>query len=233
MINNVIQSLSHLRGLCPTSSLIITVDGMSKKLRSQHNNSDERLSQYVQALKTTYNQGHHTILASERSIDLTNNVQNAIKLVQTEFVYVIQHDMPFVQDINHTALLKTMHEYPDVPRLVRFNIRSNIRDRIEKGTCYNEATPVNAINGINLIKTWIWGDNNHLTRKSYYEEMFQLFQEKLGRNPRFMEWFMRGAGERNCSHWGTFIYGRQGLPPTIGHLDGRQTWGNKTHKARR
>jgi hypothetical protein len=95
----------------------------------------------------------------------------------------------------------------------------------EKGTCYNESTPVDAINGINLIKTWIWSDNNHLTRKSYYDEMFKLFHDKLGRgnNPRFMEWFMRAEGERNCTYWGTFYYGKHGLAPTIGHLDGKRT----------
>jgi hypothetical protein len=229
MINKTIQSLHHLQGLCPTSPLIITVDGMHPRLRSKHNNTDERLAQYVQALKEAYNQDHHTILASNRTIDLTNCVQKAIKQVKTEFVYIIQHDMPFVQDINHAAIVKTMDEYPDVLRLVRFNLRSNEKRNIEDGTCYNETTPVDAINGINLIKTWIWSDNNHLTRKSYYEEMFRLFQEKLGHNPRFMEWYMRGAGEKNCSYWGTFYYGRHGLPPTIGHLDGQR----KTSFARR
>jgi hypothetical protein len=223
MINKTIDSLKHLQGLCPTSPLIITVDGMSKKLRRKHNNTDERLAQYVQALKETYNQDHQTILASSRSIDLTNNVQNAMKQVQTEFVYVLQHDMPFVQDINHAAILKTMDEYPSVLRLVRFNLRSNDRRDVEDATtCYNETTPVDAINGINLIKTWIWSDNNHVTRKSYYEEMFQMFQQKMGRNPPFMEWFMRDAGEGNCAHWGPFYYGRHGLPPTIGHLDGQR-----------
>jgi hypothetical protein len=230
MIDKTIKSLHHLRGLCPTSPLIITVDGINKKLRSKHNNTDERLAQYVQALKETYNQDHHTILARNRSIYLTNQVQNAMRRVKTEFVYIIQHDMPFVQDINHAAILKSMDKYPDVLRLVRFNLRRNVRRDIEGvTTCYNETTPVDAINGINLIKTWIWSDNNHLTRKSYYEEMFKLFQEKLGQNPRFMEWYMRGAGEKNCSYWGTFYYGRHGLPPTIGHFDGQR----KTSFARR
>jgi hypothetical protein len=229
MINKTIQSLHHLQNLCPTSPLIITVDGMNAKLRSKHHFPDRRLAQYVQALKEAYNQDHHTILASNRTIGLTNCVQNAIKQVKTEFVYIIQHDMPFVQDINHAAILKTMDEYPDVLRLVRFNLLHNEKRSIEDGTCYNETTPVDAINGINLIKTWIWSDNNHLTRKSYYEELFKLFQEKLGHNPYFMEWYMRGAGEKNCSYWGTFYYGRHGLPPTIGHLDGQR----KTSFARR
>jgi hypothetical protein len=116
-----------------------------------------------------------------------------------------------------------LHEYPDVLRLVRFNLLYNKMRDIEKGTCYNESTPVNAINGINLIKTWIWSDDNHLTKKSYYDEMFKLFHDKRGHNPRFMEWFMRDAGEHNCSYWGAFYYGKHGLSPTIGHLDGKQT----------
>jgi hypothetical protein len=108
MMKRTIQSLHHLRGLCPTSPLIITVDGVDPRLRSKHNNTDERHAQYIQALKDTYNQDHHTIVASNRSVYLTQCVRNAINQVKTEFVYVIQHDMPFVQDINHAAILKTM-----------------------------------------------------------------------------------------------------------------------------
>jgi hypothetical protein len=225
MINRTIQSLNNLRGLCPTSPLIITVDGLNRRTRRKHKDADVRLAQYIQALKETYNQDHHTILASKESIELTNNIQHAMYRVKTEFVYIIQHDMPFVQEVNHTALLKTLDEYPDVLRLVRFNLRPNEMREEEKGTCYNESTPVDAINGINLIKTWIWSDNNHLTRKSYYDEMFKLFHDKRGRgnNPRFMEWYMRAEGERNCTYWGTFYYGKHGLAPTIGHLDGKRT----------
>jgi hypothetical protein len=73
MINKTIQSLKHLRGLCPTSPLIITVDGMSPRLRRKNKNADERLAQYVQALKETYNQDHHSISASNRSIDLARS----------------------------------------------------------------------------------------------------------------------------------------------------------------
>jgi hypothetical protein len=223
IINRTIQSLNHLRGLCPTSPLIITVDGMLPKSRRKHKNADERLAQYVQALNKTYNQDHHTILPSNRSIELTNNIQNAMHRVKTEFVYIIQHDLPFIQDVNHTALIKTLDEYPDVLRLVRFNLRPNKIRPLEAATCYNESTPVNAINGINLIKTWVWSDNNHLTRKSYYDEMFKLFHDTLGpgNNPRFMEWFMRDVNKQNCTYWGTFYYGKPGLPPTIGHLNGR------------
>jgi hypothetical protein len=50
MINRTIESLTHLRGLCPTSPLTITVDGINPSLRRKHNNTtDERLAQYVQA----------------------------------------------------------------------------------------------------------------------------------------------------------------------------------------
>jgi hypothetical protein len=99
----------------------------------------------------------------------------------------------------------TMDEYHDVPGIVRFNLRDITRRNMEgANTCYNETTPVDATNGINLIKTWIWSDNNHLTRKSCYEEKFVMYKEKLGHNPLRMEWFMRGVGEKNCYYWGTF-----------------------------
>jgi len=67
--------------------------------------------------------------------------------------------------------------------------------------------------------------SNHLTRKSYYEEMFETIDgwDKV----KFMETIMNPLGEQNCSHWGTYLYGKRGEGrPTIVHLDGRRRSAN-------
>lgn len=62
-------------------------------------------------------------------------------------------------------------------------------------------------------------DRNHLTRKSYYDEMFQL---PGWEGVRAMEFHMRQYGTKNCSYWGSYLYGARGSKPTIFHMDGRR-----------
>lgn len=39
---------------------------------------------------------------------------------------------------------------------------------------------------------------------------------------RYMETIMNPIATKNCSYWGTYLYGKQGQgPPTIVHLDAR------------
>jgi hypothetical protein len=160
IINRTIHSIRRLKGLCPTAPLIISVDGLNKEARRIHNNSEPRLEEYVKRLRTVYNETHQRVVASNHSLMITGTVYQAMDLVKTEFVYVIQHDMPFIQDIDHTALVRTYDQFPAVLRLVRFNLRPNIQrgDLEGNNTCYAEETPVNDVNGISLIKTWIWSD---------------------------------------------------------------------------
>ena len=79
---------------------------------------------------------------------------------------------------------------------------------------------------------------NHLTRKSYYEEMYDTIIDPIianlsktssrahGSAPpvivRYMESIMEPIAETNCSYWGTYLYGYIGHPPTIQHLNGRK-----------
>ena len=38
---------------------------------------------------------------------------------------------------------------------------------------------------------------------------------------RYMETIMEPIAAKNCSYWGTYLYGHIGHPPTIQHLHGR------------
>jgi hypothetical protein len=71
-----------------------------------------------------------------------------------------------VQDVNRTALLKTLHENPDIFRFVRFNLRPNEMRSMEEEHPIMSPPPIDRIN---LIKSGIWSDKNHLIRKSYYD----------------------------------------------------------------
>ena len=121
MINETISSLHFLGGLSPTAPLIITVDGLEA---TATNDDHKRLREYVKSLQQTFRQSHITIVASPNFLHLAGNIFKAIDMVRIEFAYVLQHDQPFICEVNHMALIKSMQEYPDYLRIVRFSLRN-------------------------------------------------------------------------------------------------------------
>jgi hypothetical protein len=160
LIDQTIESLRFIEGISKDTPLIITVDGAYKKERGPDAAKTKILQEYTDALRHKYsNLGHVTILSDENNIKLVGNVRKAMKLVKTEFVYLVQHDMPFVASINHTGLVKTFRSHEKSVRLVRFSPRKTLvrsRDRIP-GVCKDEEIEVHA-NGIHLSKTHTWSD---------------------------------------------------------------------------
>jgi molybdopterin-guanine dinucleotide biosynthesis protein A len=111
---------------------------------------------YTQALKKKYDKPHITISCETAKINLVGNVRKAMELVETEFVYLIQHDMPFISSVNHTALIQTFQSHPDEVRLVRFSQRRTlVRNKDQLGICGNVEFQAN---GIELSKTHTWSD---------------------------------------------------------------------------
>jgi hypothetical protein len=229
MINTTIQSIyKHLHGLSPSAPLFIACDGLKE---SALESDRTRFEAYVQNLKDSYHGPHETILVGSHSLGILGNVKQAMDLVDTEFVYVIQHDMPFIQPIEHALVIKTMKEYPDVMRLVRFNKSKNRPWRLRNRTdfVWDEETPVNHVNGIHFCKTLKWSDNNHLTRKSYYDEIYPLFGNILSRPMEGKMMTITLTTNNTNTRWATFLYGDRYTGPYIGHLDGRGTKvGNNT-----
>ena len=81
-------------------------------------NATARLAQFRENLQQKHPKV--TILQHPKRVRIAMSVHLAMELVDTEFVYVLQHDMPFLQDVRHEQILQTMQEYPNVMRLVRF-----------------------------------------------------------------------------------------------------------------
>jgi hypothetical protein len=129
----------------------------------------------------------------------------------------MQHDFPFINEIDHSAVIKSMIEYPEILRIVRFNKRKNIPHIIDKGECFGQVTKVDHINGVHFTKTPGWSDNNHLTTKAYYEEILA----KMSYLKRAPEAPMQRTAKQDCENWGPFLYGAKGDGPFLLHLDGQ------------
>ena len=324
-IDKVMESLHYLQGLNLTRTpIIITIDGLTLQDRLQSPEKVQRLYQYANKLRTKYvTNPHHNsynnvqiVFQLDRKY-LVGNIQHVMRNhVNTTFVYILQHDIQFIQPINHKAIVRTLQEsryyhynkndndnnnhnksysspsnttttdstYENDVRLVRFPgtstlIREGIDDIGICGSSSNEkdgpnhhhhnnnttnninitdttlvstaATTTTAtvqsirLNGIELTKTHVWSDRNHITTKSYYMEMFSTIKgfqtttggggatpdvddgndrlhssttttttkrrRRRGRNnpppPRYMERVMQPIAMKNCSYWGTYLYG--------------------------
>lgn len=158
IINETIHSLHFLKGLAPTAPLFLAVDGAPQETPQQ---DKERLAQYIVNLKDAFHEPHQRVLVSDEHLHIAGNIKQALDHVQTRFIYVIQHDFAFARIVNHTAIIKSMKEYPDMLRLVRFNMKMNRiypRDRSGGGNCTSSTYPVNSINGIHFYKTEAWSD---------------------------------------------------------------------------
>ena len=137
IINETYQSLHFLKGLLPTAPIYLPVDrlpdGASLKDR-------EHLAQYVVNLKTIFAKLYHHILASDTHLHIGGNIKQAHDMIQTEYIYVLQHDLAFQRNVNHTAIIKSMQEYPNILCLVWFNKRYSkylCSDQIGGNCTYN------------------------------------------------------------------------------------------------
>lgn len=234
LFNATFSSLRFLRGLPTHTPIVITVDGLlSKQLyRYQPNDTEEnkqRLQEYVKRLSLRFkNESHVRILHSYDAGLLTVNLKMAMEFVDTKFVFVIQHDLSFIHEINYTALIQSMKENPEL-NIVRFHNRRNIIPQ-RFFTIGDIETKTNCTsifrdekNGLEFVPQ-VFSDRNHVTTKKYYEQLL----DKIGNKPRFMEAVMLNALRKNpgkCREFGQWIYGPIGSGPYIKHLDGKNSNG--------
>lgn len=166
MINQTIQSVArYVVNLESDYQLIITVDGLRPTSAATQSDDDAlRLDQYVQALYHTF--PHVTIVGgyttNNTSIGLSRNVKSALNATRTEFIYLLQHDMPFRKTIQHDGLAGMARSVADqYPFNVRFNKKANlVFGEKKRGACFNAKTQLNYHNatGVHFLKTSGWSD---------------------------------------------------------------------------
>lgn len=153
---------------------------------------------------------------------LVGALKEAIKHVETEYMFIHQDDFELKLPIDLVGLIEAMDANHNI-KLVRLNSGVNtigksnpcdhyIDDYVEGGTQFP------------LLRTMGWGDNDHFVRKDYYENfVFPL----LGEEKTFMEAKLMGAAvhafkEDPYAHiklYGTYLYGDFNTGPYLYHLD--------------
>jgi hypothetical protein len=156
MINETLAScFEHIKGLSPDAPIIIAIDApRTNKNETIAESDNRRFEHHLRLLVEEY--GPRVRIRIPRvNQGLSWNFFHTLKYVETEFIYLIQHDMPFIKGIDHFNLIKSMREYPNDLRIVRFPRQIVGRDN---SPCFGMPTKVDHVNGLNFTKTQGWSD---------------------------------------------------------------------------
>lgn len=190
----------------PDVRLVITVDG----------EPSQRLNEYVENIKNVCRNAEHmcNVTATGYQAGLLDNIYNGLKQVYTEFVLVIQNDLPFIRNINILDVVKTVQMHGAI-KYLRFNKRNNIRKGWDDKPCFN--TKSIQLNNMNFVNTPAWSDNNHLVRKKYYYQKDITQMRGMGIAPE------KKMNNRaiNCEE--NFLFGPYNEKPYIGHIGNKET----------
>jgi hypothetical protein len=217
ILEDTLDSLSFIKGLEPNTPIIIAVDGINPELDSHDNR--KRLQDWVSNVRTMFKCTTNVqILASSVHLHISNTLRMALAQVSTEFVYVMEHDFPFIKEIDHELLKKSMHESKEL-RIVRFNKRHNSLEP------FINCTHTITVAGMDYIMGK-WSNNNHFTTKKYYDWMLH----EIGPENCPAEWKMMSMQYHlSCTLYGQYVYGSKSDGPFLYHIDGRRESYNRTH----
>lgn len=147
---------------------------------------------------------------------LTGNIRNALSYVNSKYILVIQHDLPFIKMFDIKKIIYDMEENNNI-KYVRFNKRKNIKIKYDS---------INNLFGLQLnqtnytyTRTPAWSDNNHLCLKTYYTNI--VMKECSDGSP--MEITLHGKIKNEEIHkkYGTYLFGELNHPQMINHIDGK------------
>lgn len=189
-------------------------------------NKDYKL--YLENLKNyikTLNYKNIKLLVSEKHVHLTGVIRNSINYVNTKYILLIQHDLPFIRSFNIDSIMSDMDEKNEI-KYVRFNKRKNIKLIFDS---INDLFG-KEINGKNntYTRTPAWSDNNHLCLTSYYKDL--ILKECIDGIPMEEQIHGRSINEIEHSKWGTYLFGKNNEDAYIKHSDGKNYKMKEKHK---
>lgn len=148
---------------------------------------------------------------------LTGNIRHAMKYINTKYVLIMQHDLPFTRHVDINKVINDMYHNPELKH-VRFNKRNNTKFRFD---AYNDLFgKQKKCNNYVYTRTPGWSDQNHICLKTYYTK----FILRICKDGDFMEKTMHKRIKNKKDHikYGTYIFGHIESKRTIKHSDGRE-----------
>ena len=214
----------YLNGLPEKAPYFITVDGIKDVpknlegelflLESKENRN--KYDEYIRRLQLHFKDDDNVkILVAGKNIGLANNIRRVIDNLssKTKFMYLFQHDLPLIKEINHTDILATA-EANDKMRLVGFKGTEPL-----KTPCIDD---IESESGIFYRRFKLWTDRNHFARVDHYKN------DILPRvTSTFPEDNMHKPTRLNCTYFAPYYYkaGKDGS--YYEHTDASERYGFK------
>tara|TARA_B100000963_G_scaffold361988_1_gene401678 strand:+ start:1161 stop:1850 length:690 start_codon:yes stop_codon:yes gene_type:complete len=198
---------------------LINIPTNTKIILAHDYNSSNNYSKYLKKLNE-YIKSYSNIEIVIRTTHgcLTGNIRNALQYINSKYLLVIQHDLPFIKCVDIQKVIEDMEENNNI-KYVRFNKRKNIK---------TGSDVINFLFGLQqkqknytYTRTPAWSDNNHLCLTSYYTSIIMKECQDGG----FMEHKLQGKIKNEEIHkkYGTYIFGELNHPQIIKHTDGRKS----------
>ena len=205
-IQSVIESLKYIHMDKDTPIILAHDYSEDCKFKEYLTNLNEYISNY----------SNIRIVVRDSFGHLTGNVRNAFDFITTEYVLIIQHDLPFIRHFEIEKVIEDMKKNPELKH-VRFNKRANIK---KLSDAQNELFGKQIVsNNYTYTRTPSWSDQNHLCRSDYYRDI--ILQECD--DGKYMEHYLITKSQTEDIHnkYGTYIFDEVNKPAYIAHIDGR------------
>ena len=179
---------------------------------------DRKFKEYLTNLnKYISNYSNIRIVVRDSFGHLTGNVRNAFDFITTEYVLIIQHDLPFIRHFEIEKVIEDMKKNPELKH-VRFNKRANIKTLSD---AQNDLFGKQIVsNNYTYTRTPSWSDNNHLCRSDYYRDI--ILKECDDGRPMESYLIHNSQTEEIHNKYGTYIFDAIKKPAYIKHIDGRK-----------
>jgi CMP-2-keto-3-deoxyoctulosonic acid synthetase len=134
---------------------------------------------------------------------LTGNIRHAMQYVNTKYVLILQHDLPFIRNVNINNIINDMNNFPEMKH-IRFNKRKNIKAHYD-GINNLFGKEIKAIH-YSYTRTPAWSDQNHICLTSYYKDIIL----KECKDGKFMEDQLYGVNKDEHAHlkYGNYLFGQ-------------------------
>lgn len=214
----------YLNGLPEKAPYFITVDGIKdvpKNLEGElflmeSKENRNKYDEYIRRLQIHFkDQDNVKILVAGTNIGLANNIRRVIENLspETKYMYLFQHDLPLVREINHTDILATA-EANDKMRLVGFKGEHPINR-----PCGDDIT---SESGIFYRRFKQWTDRNHFVRVDHYKN--DILPKVVS---NFPEDNMHKPTRLNCTYFAPYYYEAGKGDPYYEHTDASERYGFK------
>lgn len=213
IITKVINSLNHIKTDHTNVNVILAHDYNS---HPDYEKYFIYLDTFVQNFNKTQNKYNLIIVKRNNHGGLTGNIRNAMKYVNTKYILMMQHDLPFCKNVNIDTIIDDMNSCDDLKH-VRFNKRRNIKAGwdVDKDNFFNKHN-IKIKN--NYMSTLCWSDTNHLSRTDYYNDIVLSYCK----DGDYMENTLNKMNTiATHKTFGTYIFGKFIDTRCIEHLDGR------------